>query len=499
MNFLVRALRYIKYKKAQVLLQILIFTVIFSFVVSGIVIYSTSDHYVDTLKKSVKNCVTISAINLTYNWGGAVHGTYIPIEYERVEKLIDHENVNSHNYSYFQWVSFENKYKTIQKDTDIPVMGVQKDATIYTTVNSEWDSAFTTLGYSLAEGRHIKENEADINVCIVSKQFMELNNLKLGDEISAVIARTKEPQYNLKVVGVFNTPVGEYRRGYGDSPDELIIIPSKNNTGMKHSIFSLSVYIDEEENISEYIKYLETNFNIRKVSDTRYDYSAPPVPKEAENLDFEESILYYEENEYMDVYTDSEWYDMVAKPTEKVRDLSGYLAIGFAIGALMIMLLFCSIAVRKRQREFGILISMGESKIRMVAQICFEVLITVIISSVLGLFAGVFVSAPLVQSYTDSAYSAQAEIDTKENASQEANYIEATDITDLGFNHVALPDLLYKSAGRTTVAPNIKPYYSHKMLFIYVAIVIIAILLSVLLQMLYITRVKPIKLLGKRR
>ena len=273
MNFLVRALSYIKHKKFQVLLQVLIFSVVFSFVVAGLVIYCSADNYVKLLEKSVKNCVTVSYISLKYNFNGAINGNDIAIECDNIPRLVDYDGVSSFNYSFFDWVSFDGKYNTIPKEKDLgDRFSANKDATVYTTINSQLDSAFTTLGYSLVSGRHIVENEADKNSCMVSRRFSELNDLGIGDKISAKRTGTsKEVVYDLKIIGIFETPKGEYRTGYGDSPDELIIVSTENDMVTQNSTFTLSVYLNKEEDIEKYISYLMENFNIRKVSNTRYD------------------------------------------------------------------------------------------------------------------------------------------------------------------------------------------------------------------------------------
>lgn len=497
MNFIKRALNYIKNKKLNIILQILIFSVTFSFALSGLIIFCSADSYVKNLETSVKNCVTVSYISLIYNQSGAVIGNTIPIDMSNIENLLDFDEIHSYNYSFFDFVKFEDgAYETIEPETEQASI-YNNDATIYSTINSEYDSAFTTNGYYLIEGRHITQDEENNDICMISNAFANLNSLSIGDTVQ-VSSSYGNDEYEFEIIGIFETPDGDYKIGFGDSPDELIIIPSANEQIVQSSIFTLSVYLNEESDISGYVNYLEENFNIRKTSYDRYDYSVAEIPEEAIDFNFSELVDYYTINEYMDIYVDTQWYDMVAKPLEKVRDLSQYLAVAFAISAFLIILLFCIDGIRNRQKEFGILLAIGESKFKIILQICSETFFVVGISAVIGLVVGIYISSPIIQNYTNSAYYSQATIDNQVNAISSSDY-STYEQGGVGDNDVAYIDLIFKTACKTTVAPNISANYSPLSLMIYLSMVLLVTIFMIFGQMFYITRLKPAKLLIRRK
>ena len=54
-----------------------------------------------------------------------------------------------------------------------------------------------------------------------------------------------------------------------------------------------------------------------------------------------------------------EWYEMVAKPVEKLNRLIGYMIVGFVTAGILLFGILTSLSVKGRKREIGILLSMG--------------------------------------------------------------------------------------------------------------------------------------------
>ena len=53
-----------------------------------------------------------------------------------------------------------------------------------------------------------------------------------------------------------------------------------------------------------------------------------------------------------------EWYEMVAKPVEKLNRLIGYMIVGFVTAGILLFGILTSLSVKGRKREIGILLSM---------------------------------------------------------------------------------------------------------------------------------------------
>lgn len=57
-----------------------------------------------------------------------------------------------------------------------------------------------------------------------------------------------------------------------------------------------------------------------------------------------------------------EWYEMVAKPVEKLNRLIGYMIVGFVTAGILLFGILTSLSVKGRKREIGILLSMGNTE-----------------------------------------------------------------------------------------------------------------------------------------
>ncbi len=508
MNSIKRAYFNLKSNMSKTILQIVIFSVVFAFIVACLIIYQTADDYVKTLEMSVKNAVTVSGVDVKSIISGATTGAHISLPENMIEKLIDVPYLKSHNYSYWEYIEYRGKYHLVENSIpDNPYStNSEFDATIYTVVNSKYDYAFTVGGYNLVEGRHVSEKEQSQNVGLVSKEFAQMNDLSLGDEVlgytDEFFNQRDTIEYRFEIIGIFEGPDGIFLEGYGSSPTELIIMPTKaflNLQTREEETLLISLYFETSHDAQTYVKYVEDNFNVRKVFETRYDSTPPPVPKDAENFSFQELMEYYYENLYVDIKLDTEWYEMVAEPIERVRDLSSFVLIGFVGGAILILVLVSSNSIKKRYREFGVLLSMGESKANIVTQIYVESLTIIVVSALIGFLLGVTLGVPTIRHYTSRAYEAQLVVNTQVNA------LANDKIYEQNYNGIdeeyysASYDLSFKMPNKLSVAPNIIPTYNLQVLLTFIAFAGVLTIISALIQTIYITRIKPTVLLTSRR
>ncbi len=514
MNSIKRAYFSLKSNMSKTILQIVIFSVVFAFIVACLIIYQTADDYVKTLEMSVKNAVTIEASAMYENVpGGSIGGSYA-FEKEDVENLLMPEYIDGYNYSVAIPLEYRGKYKLFENtiETNFYTEEYEYDAEAYLMVDSKTDIAFTSYGFNLIEGRHITEDDAGENVCLISKEFAEMNGLKLGDTLLGYDLllkkyRDQDVEYRLEIVGIFDREKEEFLLGYGSSPDEIIMMPidtygvihsREDNKNPSAPSYSLSVYFEDEQEVRDYIEYVEKTFNVRKVYETRYDLSPPPVPEEAQGLELEETVEYFMDNKFVDVHRDNEWYEMVAEPIERVRDLSAFALIGFVGGAVLILILISANSIKKRYREFGVLLSMGESKFKIAMQVCVETLSIIIISSIIGILIGIIVGVPIISHYTNSAYEGQSVLNSQISEISNTGYAQEAGYRDRSYHTIATVMVL-KEPTDISVAPNVTPTYHLETLLTFIAFAGILTIISALIQTIYITRIKPRVLLTSRR
>ncbi len=515
MNSIKRAYFSLKANMGRTVLQIIIFSVVFAFIVACLIIYQTADDYVKTLELSVKNSVTIRPAEHWVGDSGAITGGMYPFEREDIEKLIEPEYVYGYNYSNSRHIDYRDKYNIFENtiETNPYMVTYEGDAEAYMLVDSKTDIAFTAFGFTLIDGRHITEADAGERVCLISKEFSEMNGLKIGDTLVGYdrllkLAHDEDVKYELEIIGIFDSKGGEFLIGYGGSPDEIFMMPIDTFATIIQGddeeepsfigTYSLSVYFENEEDIAQYIKHVENIFNVRKVFETRYDLSPPPLPEEAQGLGLEETLEYFTDNRFIDVYLDTEWYEMVAEPIERVRDLSGFALIGFVGGAVLILILISANSIKKRYREFGVLLSMGENKVKIAMQVCVETLTVIIIASFIGIILGILVGVPTVSHYTNSAYESQSVLNNQISEIANSDYSQGTGLINRD-TYTITSALLFREPTDLSVAPNILPTYNLQVLLTFISFAGVLTIISALIQTIYITRIKPTVLLTSRR
>ncbi len=502
MNSIKRAYFNLKSNMSKTILQIVIFSVVFAFIVACLIIYQTADDYVKTLEVSVKNAVTINTALYSVNVpGGSIGGGYA-FEREDIEKLLVPSYIDGYNYSTTIPLEYRGKYKLFENtiETNFYTEEYEYDAEAYMLVDSKTDIAFTAFGFMLVEGRHITRDDAGEKLCLISREFAEMNGLKIGDTLSghdliAKKVRDLDVEYVLEIIGIFDREKEEFLLGYGSSPDEIIMMPidtygvihsREDNKNPSAPSYSLSVYFEDEQEVRDYIEYVEKTFNVRKVYETRYDLSPPPVPEEAQGLELEETVEYFMDNKFVDVHRDNEWYEMVAEPIERVRDLSAFALIGFVGGAVLILILISANSIKKRYREFGVLLSMGESKVKVAMQVCVETLAIVVISSLIGIVIGIVAGVPIVSDYTNSAYEGQSILNSQISEIANTEYAQEAGYRDRSY-HTISTVMVLKEPTDLSVAPNIIPTYNLQVLLTFIGFAGVLTIISALIQTVLLT------------
>lgn len=507
MNFLKRAFHYIYYKKIKILMQIILFSIVFAVIVSSIILYTSSGKTVHNLEKSISNSVTLTPIDLI----NAIDGTYIRynIRSEDMESFIHSKYVSKYNYYSTSFVKFSNIKKYIGDENDYKqVMEKLKgseslhDGTLYSLIESSYDVAFTVNGYSLIEGRPITSKDSHNKVCLISKELADLNNIKIGSKIEVTDVFRKF-KYSLTVVGIFMTPKGNYLTGTGSSPSEIIFMPIgamndyyKENGFKDSKIYNACVYLKNISDIENFVSEVKNKMKIRNVYTSHFKNNIGQVPKEYEGWDIEKLSNYYSENHWYDIQIDKEWFDMVAGPIKSVNQSSTILLIGVVGGSTIILILIVILSLNGRKREFGILLAMGEYKLKLIGQVIVEEFTLILISSIIGLIIGTTTGSALFVGISNKIYNNQSEIETINNVKLIDNYNnDLINFSDYGWNHSGIADLLQKRSSHIVLAYNIESKINIVAVFYYFITTLLLLFIVMLMQMVVLFRLKPIDIL----
>lgn len=222
------------------------------------------------------------------------------------------------------------------------------------------------------------------NVAIDTPADMDTSGLNEGDtvevdgttynvSISAMgtVRLDREVNYELKVVGVYDDITDEYANENMPKSASL----NKRN---------------------EVITTLPTLLAKRNSEETGIQIHATYYLKEPNFItDFEAQVRTMGLPDVFDVDTDAASYDQVVKPVLGLKNISiTFMIVVIAMGAI-ILLLLCSISIRERKYEIGVLRAMGMKKLKVALGLWMEILVITCICLVIGLGVGVTVAQPV--------------------------------------------------------------------------------------------------------
>lgn len=255
--------------------------------------------------------------------------------------------------------------KALDEDVDNGNMGMMSSAMI--GENGEpLDMAMPTLkiiGNSIVESleefkngkRKITDGEIykEKDECIVSKEFAELNNIKVGDfiEINSITVE-KGDAYKLKVTGIYLDSTEEY----GGMPFKQAFMNKKNEI--------LTNFETIEGLAGDGEVYVQAKYYLKN----------PEMIK-----DFEKEIRAKGLPDIYTVSTDEYSYNRIVAPVEGLGDTTLiFILVVLALGTVILILLN-TLSIRERKYEIGVLRAIGMKKGKVALGLILESLIITVI------------------------------------------------------------------------------------------------------------------------
>lgn len=314
-----------------------------------------------------------------------------------------------------------------------PFEAEKKDGNV---INIGGGSEFTMTGVQYNEILDFKENKGKLvdgrtftegeikdksRVAIVSKKFAELNNLKVDDQIvykneiydySKEMREDTEPVASrdvvLKIVGIFEPVAVEAKKGEKDESGNSQM--DFSNTIYQNTFYTPNGVASEENQF--------TNEELKKVlppemlADQGENLSPVYVLKDPDMTEaFKEEVTPLLPKLYK-LNSSTDQYDSIAAPIKSMEKLSTYVLIAAVGASLLIVSLVVLLFLRDRKHEFGIYLSLGERRPRVVGQIVFEVMVIACVSLSLSVISGNFLASGISESMIQNQIEAKANEDT---------------------------------------------------------------------------------------
>lgn len=273
--------------------------------------------------------------------------------------------------------SEDNENLNMQKPQKMNMNSLQVEA--INTFNLEDDYKNGTI--ELVEGEVFDEDDND--VAIISYELATSNDLNVGDEIK--LKDSNEEEHTLKIIGIYQNSDSN---GFNNNYNKLYI-----------DVSSGEKFLDEET-------YNDGNY---KISSAVFYLNDPEMVDEfkgeANNLvtDLEDRYL------KLDINTTS--YDRMTSSIEGVKNFSNIILIVVVVASIVVISLMVINSLKDRNYELGVLLSLGEKKIKIIGQFILELILIATISFILSTLCSTLVS----QKLADTVISMQTQAEEKSN------------------------------------------------------------------------------------
>lgn len=437
MNFFNRAIKNTTRKLSKTILLVLTFFLIGNLVIIGLGVANASENAKTLTRRKMRAVVNLSmdyqAIwqyteTLDEEEQNEFYKNYPHLTFEEVAEMIRDERVKTANVltSYQFYKTDDLDYVHLNNSAEENMGGGMScwydEATGTDNCMTYVEPTFFVKGnffpemiefsdgeYTISEGRFYTREEIDsyAPVALISEALAARNGLSVGDSFEIYTSSPSEvesSQYGLTkedittqltVVGTFrhthpvtpDSPNYDYTYPY-ENPDNLIFMPST-------SIFA-SMITQNQKSFDYYASlYPEEDY-----------YSDPanrPTLESLSNMGLSEAVLLL--NDPMDVDdfvkdhssaleqfrkldANNDEFNRLAKPLDTLNLYASFIIWLVVINAIVIITLVTALTLKTREYEIGVLLSVGATKLKVIAQFFIELAIVAILGFTLAIGSG---------------------------------------------------------------------------------------------------------------
>ncbi|ADU31013.1 ABC transporter permease [Evansella cellulosilytica] len=373
MNFFMRAIWSLWGNKRRSLILLITLFVLGNLILAGLSIQAATKQSSEWAKEKLGTNVT-----LKYDYVKAVQSAgmndaipYELIPMEEIELLGSIDYVTE--YHFFDTIEYvASNFEPVETESDLDQYDYQRAENIGVQfVNkTQLSPEFYNGTNVLLEGRHLSEDDIGKNLALIENTIANENDINIGDSIE--LANKFLDDLSLEVVGIYETSV----------------VLDSSVTYVQHRLPWNQVYTPFTEPLTNDSLMVEAVFYFDSVSNM-----APFIEKakQTSSLDFD----------HFSLMTSTDYYEEMAGPLEMVSDLSNTMVNIVLLSSFVILILLMMLFVKGRIHEIGVLISLGESKRKILGQLWVEVAFLVAIafalSSISGSLIGEYVGTHLLE------------------------------------------------------------------------------------------------------
>lgn len=372
----------IKKNVGKTILLFIIMLMIANLIIAGLSIKSATQKSIDSLRTSLGNEVTLTTnfrnMMKDREQGQAISDIATSITIEMADQLKSLKYVSSYNYNIstsassdtLSPIELESTSQTDEMQRDMPSNNFSSqsqssgDFTIEVNSTMENLDAFTSQSSNLIEGRLLTDEDSGTNNCVIETSLATENSLAVGDTISVnTTVGDQTITKELTIVGIYEietTQIGGPNRSNPVNTIYTDINVGQELTGNTTDITSASYYLDDPENVEAF----------KTLAQSKTD------------IDFETFTL--DANDQM--------YTRNASNLENTESFATIFLVVVIVAGSAILCLILILTIRNRYYEFGVFLSLGQSKLKIMGQQLIEIGTIALVAFVLSLGTGKIVS-----------------------------------------------------------------------------------------------------------
>jgi len=441
MNFLKRALKNVLRRKTRSILLLITFFVIGNFVIIGLGIANASESAKTLTRQKMRAIVTYEVDNdAVWEYADSIededelqkfYENYPTVKISEVSEMLQDSRVKAANS-----VSTDTAYRD---DDSIDYIHLNNQAEEWNhgescEVDSEGnefcytyeDASFLIKSnyfpdmiefadgmWDIVDGRFYSEEEINNKayVCLISEALADANGISVGDEISIYVSEKSMFNENgpmkdvdksvgimeLEVIGIYNhnSPVTPNSENYDylspyENPDNVILMPATSYKDKELSFYQeyfkayAKLYPDDE--------YYNDPENIPTVDDISGVSNATLLLNDP--LEVDQFVEDYKDKvgEFKQLTVDNEEFERLSKPLDTLSMYAKFIVWLVVINAIVIITLVVALTLKTREYEIGVLLSIGASKGKVIAQFFCELALVAILGFSLAIVSGSMVA-----------------------------------------------------------------------------------------------------------
>ena len=371
------ALVSLKKNIGKTILLFVIIVVITNLVIAGLSIQSATKKSMDQIRSSLGNDVTLSvdfrnmmknrkpseAVSNETSLTTTMADSLKDLKYVKNYNYQISTSANSNSISAVETASDNsNNQQDTNKPNDQPEQASnQVDFTISANTTMKYLDSFTNNNYKLTKGRLLTTKDQNTNNCVIETNLASDNDLSVGDTFTITTTVNDETiTQELTIVGIYEIQsTNEIGSAHFNNPVNTIYTDlsiGQTLTGSSENITSAIYYLDDPENAEAFVE----------------------LAKKKSDIDFDTFSL----------DANNRLYQQNASSLESMQSFAKMFVWIVVIAGSAILCLILALTIRNRYYEIGVLLSLGQSKVKIIAQQLIEVGLIAVVAFVISLGTG---------------------------------------------------------------------------------------------------------------